>query len=228
MRASVFVSYSHSDSRLVVPVVALLRASRVLVFRDADGLLPGKRWREEIESAILNAQIVVVFWCHHAKRSKEVSREVRLAIANGRDVLPLLIDGTPLPRTLAQYQHIDFRAICEAGHAAETGAPRAYRVSPTWRTYTYPLGALALTVAAKAWLPPFPRLDISIAALVGLLLLAPIVVFLGVAVWRSLWPNREPRHGAIPDASTINVSDEQTAIARRVEAEILHRWTSSH
>src|SRR5688572_12843289 len=93
---NVFVSYSHADASLVTPVVRLLRVNQSLVFQDADGIAPGTKWRDEIAKALSASNLVVVFWCQHAFRSNEVSSEWRAAIEQGKDVLPLLLDATPL------------------------------------------------------------------------------------------------------------------------------------
>src|SRR5436305_3267456 len=123
MPPSIFVSYSHEDSSLVGPVVALLRASEALVFRDADSIRPGKRWREEIGTAISAATTVVVFWCRHARASAEVGNEIRAAITQKKDILPLLMDETPLPQDLAEFQYIDFRKAFGDGHGFGQGRP---------------------------------------------------------------------------------------------------------
>lgn len=115
-RTSVFVSYSHADSELVTPVVSLLRANDCFVFLDVDRIKPGKKWRLELESALKNAKLVVVFWCLHASESAEVTQEWSAAIDNGADVLPLLLDDTSLPDGLAEYQWIDFRGTVGAAH----------------------------------------------------------------------------------------------------------------
>jgi hypothetical protein len=43
---SVFVSYSHEDRDVVVPVVALLRAMHRHVFLDVQSITPGSLWSE--------------------------------------------------------------------------------------------------------------------------------------------------------------------------------------
>jgi TIR domain-containing protein len=147
-RPEFFISYSRTDANLVGPVVALLRASRAHVFRDADSLQPGKKWREQLSTAISDAKVVVLFWCHHADKSVEVRNEYSEAITKGKDLLPLLLDDTPLPANLAEYQFIDFRGAFPHGHAlvaeaspqkseyrrvsAPEGMPRARR--GTWIT----------------------------------------------------------------------------------------------
>ena len=115
---NVFVSYSHADVSLVAPVVQLLRVNKSLVFQDVDGIQPGKRWRGEIAKALTESHLVVVFWCDHARRSDEVSKEWNAAIAQEKDLLPVLLDATPLPAALDEFQWIDFRGTVGANHGS--------------------------------------------------------------------------------------------------------------
>lgn len=116
MTASIFISYSHKDTALVEPVVALLRASRSFVYLDKDSIRAGKKWREELDAAIAGVDMVVVFWCEHSDISIEVGKEIAAAVERRKDILPLLLDGTALPARLAEYQYIDFRAAFEKAH----------------------------------------------------------------------------------------------------------------
>jgi hypothetical protein len=115
---NVFISYSHSDESLVAPVVRLLRVNDSLVFQDKDRIPPGKRWREEIARALAESNLVVVFWCHHASKSEEVSGEWMAAVEQKKDLLPLLLDETPLPPALGAFQWIDFRGVVGGTHGA--------------------------------------------------------------------------------------------------------------
>ena len=118
---NVFVSYSHADVVLVSPVVKLLRVNKSLVFQDIDTIQPGKRWRGEIGKALAESQLVVVFWCTHASGSNEVSKEWQAAIEQEKDLLPVLLDATPLPSELAEFQWIDFRGTVGASHSSIDG-----------------------------------------------------------------------------------------------------------
>jgi hypothetical protein len=112
MARQLFISYSHRDRRLVVPVVKLLRASTAgWVFQDDDTLVPGQRWRPQADTALRAAHLIVVFWCWHARRSTEVAREYQEAIALGKEILPVWLDGTPLPATLQAFHWIDFSTV---------------------------------------------------------------------------------------------------------------------
>jgi hypothetical protein len=108
---NIFVSYSPADNELVSAIVSVLSASHgAIVYCDADSIRTSGRWREELEKAISEANVVLVFWCHHSNTSYEVRKEFALALEQGKDVLPLLLDGTPLPGKLADRRTIDFRA----------------------------------------------------------------------------------------------------------------------
>lgn len=160
-RPEFFISYSRSDANLVAPVVALLRASRAHVFRDADSLQPGKKWREQLSTAISDSRMIVLFWCHHAHQSAEVCNEYSEAISMGKDLLPLLLDDTPLPSTLAEYQFIDFRGAFPHGHAEDVApvmpaenriAPSAQEAAPKSSRRSWIIG-LAATVFGLIALP---------------------------------------------------------------------------
>jgi hypothetical protein len=116
MSVAIFISYSHQDASLVKPVVGLLRATKDLVFQDVDSIKPGKRWREQIEEALHAAHLIVLFWCYHSSRSDEVRKEYELALSTGKDVLPVLLDTTPIPEELKAFQWVDFRQLVGVGH----------------------------------------------------------------------------------------------------------------
>ncbi len=108
---NIFVSYSPADNELVSAIVSLLSASNgAIAYCDADSMRASPKWREELERAISEANVVLMFWCHHSNTSYEVRKEFALALDQGKDVLPLLLDGTPLPSRLADRRTIDFRA----------------------------------------------------------------------------------------------------------------------
>jgi hypothetical protein len=107
----VFVSYSHVDSKLVTRLVELLRVMGGRVFQDVDSIPPGKRWRIVIEDSLRAASVVLLFWCEHSSRSREVRREWMRGMCTNKDIVPALVDGTPLDARLKQYQYIDLRSL---------------------------------------------------------------------------------------------------------------------
>jgi hypothetical protein len=112
----IFVSYSHLDAALVIPIVRLLRATKGWVFLDSDSIQPGKKWRGQIDEALRTATLVVVFWCRHSNESSDVEQEYQSALIAQKDVLPVLLDSTELPPALGAFQWIDFRQLAGQMH----------------------------------------------------------------------------------------------------------------
>jgi hypothetical protein len=121
-RHHVFISYSHEDSAFLQPVVRLMRIGDEPVFFDIENLRAGSRWREQLDAALADARMLVVFWCLHSSRSPEVSREYQAAISAEKDVVPVLLDWTPLPAALAAFQWIDLRRLGRSEHSWFSGA----------------------------------------------------------------------------------------------------------
>ena len=107
----VFVSYSHKDADIVVPIVSILRAVGAKAFRDADNIPPGKKWRLVIEESIDAASVMLVFWCEHAQKSMEVRREWMRALATQTDTIPIRLTDQQLDPELATLQAIDLRSL---------------------------------------------------------------------------------------------------------------------
>jgi hypothetical protein len=115
----VFLSYSHEDIVFVEPIYEILTYRREdMVFLDQRCIAKGVRWEDELQSALNEAEGVMVFWCCHSARSAYVRREYQSAINQNKSVFPILIDGTALPEDLAAYQYIDVKRIFK--HMDET------------------------------------------------------------------------------------------------------------
>jgi hypothetical protein len=112
----IFTSYSHRDAKFVELMVKFLRPARAGVFWDKDGIPFGKKWAVVITAAIESCRVMYLFWCSHSAKSREVKREYETAIRLNKDVVPILMDGTPLPKKLKQFQFIDFRYLIERQH----------------------------------------------------------------------------------------------------------------
>lgn len=140
----VFVSYSRVDQALVGPLVQVLRTIGGRVFQDVESIPPGKLWRSVIKDSIDDASVVLVFWCEHSKRSQKVRREWVRGIRAQKDVVPALLDSTPLDARLAKYQGIDLRPLVTSHptHEFEIGDSRVGDIS----------GAGGLTGAVTGWL----------------------------------------------------------------------------
>lgn len=108
---TVFVSYSRDDRPLVEPLTRLMRITGTTVFRDEDSIAPGKKWKLQLAETIAKATTVVVFWSKKSSESQMVREEFELAISGEKDVVPILLDDTPLNSQLGEYQWLDFRPL---------------------------------------------------------------------------------------------------------------------
>jgi TolB-like protein/Tfp pilus assembly protein PilF len=105
---SVFLSYSRSDQKAALPIIAALEAAGFSVWWD--GLLAGgERFAHTTQDALEKARAVVVLWSKTSLTSHWVHDEA----TRGRDrrcLVPLTIDGSEPPLGFRQFQVIDVSA----------------------------------------------------------------------------------------------------------------------
>jgi hypothetical protein len=114
MNFEIFASYSHRDARFVKPLVKFLQPTGAPVFRDEDSIPPGTKWAVRIAAAIQDCRLLYLFWCNHSASSDEVRKEYEQALALNKDIVPVLLDDTPLPEALREYQWVDLRVALGA------------------------------------------------------------------------------------------------------------------
>ncbi len=237
----VFVSYSHADASLVGPVVKLLRANNSFVFQDVDRIRPGKKWRNEIIKALNEAQLVVVFWCSHASKSKEVSNEWKEAIKQEKDLLPLLLDKTPLPPELSKFQWIDFRGTVGMNHGGSFESPTTKLSAPV-KSHRFSIVGVAILLAALSssmltihnknakpppptYLPidplptPPPMADIAYSSSL-FLMVSVVIAVIAFLVWLLRWRSK-PRK--VIESASPPSEEIELLIAKKLETEIFRR-----
>lgn len=105
----VFASYCRRNAGIVAPLCGLLRVGGTNVFRDADGLTPGEYWEVVLTDKLEGSKKVLVFWTLEASQSKPVEEEWTRALQLGIEVVPVILDDTPLPEPLGTIQWLDLR-----------------------------------------------------------------------------------------------------------------------
>lgn len=109
-----FVSYAHDDKSEVLPFVRLMQAWGYRVWFD-DNLTAGSKWSDALEQQIRDAWLVIVFLSATSAQREWVQREIRLAHASGRRILPMPLDSAPVPPPLAaileQHQYLSLQPI---------------------------------------------------------------------------------------------------------------------
>lgn len=104
----IFISYRRSDDARVGRISDALEASfgRTSVFRDIGSIAGGADFTRVLDSAIQESSVVLVAigpdWSKRLAQPDDfVRREVAAALEQGKKVVPMLLDDTPLP-TIAE------------------------------------------------------------------------------------------------------------------------------
>lgn len=103
--ATVFLSYDHDDVERAAPIAAALEKAGHSVWWDRH-IHGGAAYNDEIETAVEEANAVVVLWSKRSVRSTWVRDEA----AEGRDqnkLVPVLLDAVKPPMGFRQFQTID-------------------------------------------------------------------------------------------------------------------------
>ena len=95
-----FVCYAHRDSEVVYQDIALLHKKNVNIWYD-EGIPAGSSWRSEIAAAISGANQLLFFISARSLESSHCMREVRFALDNDIDILPVYLENCTLPAELA-------------------------------------------------------------------------------------------------------------------------------
>ena len=92
----VFVSYAHADSARVYPLLTALRERGVNIWYD-EGIEPGSKWREELSTAIANADRLLYVASKSSVASQNCERELDYALSLGVPVQVCYLEDAELP-----------------------------------------------------------------------------------------------------------------------------------
>ncbi|TVO51995.1 toll/interleukin-1 receptor domain-containing protein [Denitromonas halophila] len=107
--ASLFVSYSHLDSKVVLPLIEMNEDFQQAAWIDYLHTNPGSVWSEEHRSAISKCYRLVLLWTANSANSNFVEKEWRYALDCGTPIIPVLLDQTPLPPELSSIHAVSLR-----------------------------------------------------------------------------------------------------------------------
>ena len=88
MAHDVFISYSSEDENVVRAVSNALEAEKIRCWYASRDIPPGADWPSSIVNAIQEAQVLLLIFTDFSNSSKHVSREVNIAISDGKPVIP--------------------------------------------------------------------------------------------------------------------------------------------
>ena len=100
--SDVFVSYARDDRDRVEPLVRLLEARGWQVWWDRE-ILPGSRFEQIIDEAIVNARCVIVVWTANSVKSDWVNAEAGDGLERGI-LVPVMFESVRLPLAFRRWQ----------------------------------------------------------------------------------------------------------------------------
>lgn len=103
----IFISHSSKDNEWCHAFAAGLREASADVWYDASGLHGGVAWVETIEREIESRELFLALLTPQALESEWVKREIQLAFAAHRTVVPVLLAPTPVTGFMRIIQYVD-------------------------------------------------------------------------------------------------------------------------
>ena len=95
----VFVSYAHKNSDIVYAHITRLHNEGFRIWYD-EGIDPGADWSDEIASALVNAEVFLVFISDAAVASHNVRKEIVFAVDRKKTMVCVHVEETELPNGL--------------------------------------------------------------------------------------------------------------------------------
>ena len=101
MSEEVFVSYSRKDRAKILSLVSMLRSSGASVWVDESAIDGATLWSQEIVGAIRKSKVFLLALSSHSIESENVIKEVALASESGKRILPIMLEDTEIPESMA-------------------------------------------------------------------------------------------------------------------------------
>lgn len=88
----VFISHSTQDGHAASAIKQHLHAAGLKCWKAPDDIHPGESWPSAITRALSICRVMVLVWSRNSLASKEVAKELTLAMRNGLTVIPFRIE----------------------------------------------------------------------------------------------------------------------------------------
>lgn len=126
-----FLSYARADQAVVLPFAKGLQGAGLRVWIDQEEIRPSQHWDRTVEAAVRDCAGMLVMLSPRAAASANVLDEVSVALDDGKDVIPVLLEACRLPLRLSRMQFIDATGDLEAAIARCIAHIRGERAAPT-------------------------------------------------------------------------------------------------
>ncbi|HXV00967.1 MAG TPA: toll/interleukin-1 receptor domain-containing protein [Caulobacteraceae bacterium] len=102
-----FLSYARADSSTALRFADDLLASGIQVWVDQYDIRPSQHWDRAVETAVRGCQGLIVVLSPSSAASPNVADEVAVALAESKDIIPILIEKCTVPLRMTRMQFID-------------------------------------------------------------------------------------------------------------------------
>ncbi len=102
MAHDVFISYASQDKTIANAVCAALEEAKIRCWIAPRDIRSGENWAEAISKAIKGSQVMVLLFTESSNQSKQVSKELTLAVNSEAVIVPFKIDDI-LPSGLMEF-----------------------------------------------------------------------------------------------------------------------------
>jgi prepilin-type processing-associated H-X9-DG protein len=103
MAHDVFISYANEDRPVAHALCATLEAHQVRCWMAPRDIPSGAEWAGAISDAISHSSVFVLIFSDFSNHSRQVIREVGLAVGTGGVVIPLRLEDVPLSSTMEYF-----------------------------------------------------------------------------------------------------------------------------
>src|SRR5690349_17742505 len=103
MPHNVFISYSSIDKKAAFAACATFEAAKIRCWIAPRDVAAGAEWAEEIINAIETARIMVLIFSANSNESRQVKREIELAVSRGLTIMPLRLEQIQPTKSMAYY-----------------------------------------------------------------------------------------------------------------------------
>ena len=100
MAHDVFISHSSKDKLAADATCAVLEGEGIRCWIAPRDITPGQEWSASIIDAIGEVKVFVLLFSHHANESRQVQREVELAVSHGIPIIPVRLERVSPARSL--------------------------------------------------------------------------------------------------------------------------------
>ena len=105
---TIFFSYSRADQKFVLELAKKLRKIGADIWIDQLDIEAGRNWDKSVERALESSDSVLVVMSKSSVESVNVMDEVSIAIEEGKNVIPLLLEECKRPFRLKRRHYVDF------------------------------------------------------------------------------------------------------------------------